>query len=423
MRTLGPADLCAILFAASYGEIPEATPEANESFDRASVGKPLRSNRRSTRADVSRVRCRADGLRTIDAVKRLAGDPANPVRFMVASNLALLRKSWPSDVRHLTEDMATADPSPAVANAAICTVLGRMTKDDLGWAVDLAAKALERFPPSEQNAEVRGSIQTLILRWFLWTDQPVAQRQIAAVVGDPVAHSDFVQRIPLHLRDVLSVQRDSPQAPADSAVRRRAWDLLTTLSRAAAQQWTEAREAIREHHGRSPEAALPDELRGRYDSLCRLLVEIAEEIGFASGAMDERYGANSAGRKVGGTPSIVEARRRFLDDAVPILNDLEKAGIVLAVHRIVEFLATYADVDPEQVFLRISRLVKASVEYPLESIAKDEIVRLVERYLAEFRHVLQSSPNCQDALIGLLDAFVAWPAAWRLTYRLGESLR
>jgi hypothetical protein len=233
----------------------------------------------------------------------------------------------------------------------------------------------------------------------------------------------MAQRIPLHLRELLSAQRSESQSQEDFAARRRAWELLLILSRAAVRQWKEGQEAMREHHDRSPGAALPEELHGRHEALYRLLAEIAEEIGFASGAMDVRYGARTAGSKPKPTESVLQARRHFLAECVPVLDELEKVGIVPAVHHIVEFLAVYADIDPEQVFLRIARLVAGSAEYPLESMAKDEIVRLVERYLAEFRHVFQENLKCQDALISLLDAFVAWPAAWRLIYRLGESLR
>ena len=59
------------------------------------------------------------------------------------------------------------------------------------------------------------------------------------------------------------------------------------------------------------------------------------------------------------------------------------------------------------------------------TLAADLVVRLVERYLAEYRELLQDNPECREALIELLDTFVraGWPAARQLTYRLEDIFR
>jgi hypothetical protein len=63
--------------------------------------------------------------------------------------------------------------------------------------------------------------------------------------------------------------------------------------------------------------------------------------------------------------------------------------------------------------------------YQFEQMAADLVVRLVERYLAEYRELLQNDPKCRQALVELLDTFVraGWPAARQLTYRLEEIFR
>jgi len=55
----------------------------------------------------------------------------------------------------------------------------------------------------------------------------------------------------------------------------------------------------------------------------------------------------------------------------------------------------------------------------------DRVVRMIERYLAEYRPLLRENPNCQRTLREMLDTFVnvGWPNTWRLTYRLDEIYR
>jgi hypothetical protein len=63
--------------------------------------------------------------------------------------------------------------------------------------------------------------------------------------------------------------------------------------------------------------------------------------------------------------------------------------------------------------------------YQYESLAADLIVRLIERYLAEYRFVLRANPECRRVLLEILDTFVeaGWPSARRLTYRMEEIFR
>jgi hypothetical protein len=79
------------------------------------------------------------------------------------------------------------------------------------------------------------------------------------------------------------------------------------------------------------------------------------------------------------------------------------------------------------VFLRIGRIVRASQSggYQYESLAADLIVRFIECFLAEYRHILRENEECRNVLIEILDTFVqaGWSSARRLTYRMEEIFR
>jgi hypothetical protein len=63
--------------------------------------------------------------------------------------------------------------------------------------------------------------------------------------------------------------------------------------------------------------------------------------------------------------------------------------------------------------------------YQYEQLGEDLIVRMVERYLAEFRPMLREHRECQPALMSILDVFVrvGSPKAHQLTDRLNEIYR
>ncbi|SPF41112.1 hypothetical protein SBF1_2420005 [Candidatus Desulfosporosinus infrequens] len=92
-----------------------------------------------------------------------------------------------------------------------------------------------------------------------------------------------------------------------------------------------------------------------------------------------------------------------------------------------ETLEYIVPVDPVGVFLRIGLTVFADQKggYQYESLAADLVVKLVERYLAEFRGIFRDNPDCRHTLLELLDVFVkaGWPSARRLTYQTDEIFR
>jgi hypothetical protein len=90
-------------------------------------------------------------------------------------------------------------------------------------------------------------------------------------------------------------------------------------------------------------------------------------------------------------------------------------------------LQTFIPFDPRRVFLEVATLVEIgkSGNYQYESMGVPHIVTIVERYIAEYRSLLQEDETCRGALRKTLDIFVeaGWPAAQRLSYKLDEIFR
>jgi len=63
--------------------------------------------------------------------------------------------------------------------------------------------------------------------------------------------------------------------------------------------------------------------------------------------------------------------------------------------------------------------------YEYEDMAQDLITRIIERYLAEYRSILQQDRHTQTALRETLETFItaAWPRAQALAYKVDEIFR
>ena len=82
--------------------------------------------------------------------------------------------------------------------------------------------------------------------------------------------------------------------------------------------------------------------------------------------------------------------------------------------------------DPKDVLHMASQVCLASKQdsYVLDPMASREIVSLVERILADYRHEVRSGDSLTD-LLNLLDIFsqAGWPEALQLVWRVDEIFR
>jgi hypothetical protein len=174
--------------------------------------------------------------------------------------------------------------------------------------------------------------------------------------------------------------------------------------------------------GQTPTDQIPQTAKDKWEQLALLLDSAATELYFASGAYDEKKHVKGETGAV--TPSDV-AKDLFWKESRESLEILEPVVLAPAVHHLVELLYEFIDKEPALVFRRIGRVVCASESggYPNDSLAADLIVKIVNRYLAEYRHVLRNDEECRNLMVRVLDIFVSWPQARRLVYRLEEIYR
>jgi hypothetical protein len=106
---------------------------------------------------------------------------------------------------------------------------------------------------------------------------------------------------------------------------------------------------------------------------------------------------------------------------------LLRVGVPSAVDHVLETLSTFAEHDPRGVLLRIGQLLEtgSAWNYQMKTMAEQEFVSLVERYLAAHRELLLGDRECRAVLVQARERFVdvGWPSARRLLYGLDDMFR
>jgi hypothetical protein len=232
---------------------------------------------------------------------------------------------------------------------------------------------------------------------------------LEAVTGDHrLVHGAIVR-----LRETMSWGGDEGE---QAAVRARAIGLAEAVLGRALEQYAVIEQTLREREER-PAGDDPELLRGRAAAQCADTV--ATEVYFASGAY--------VGQGKEESHLSPERRQRFYEEAGGLLDALTAVVVPSATHHLLETLEACVEFDPRGVFVRIAATIESGRAggYHTDPMAEKLFVSLVERYLAEYRTLLQGDAELRRQLIEMLDTFVeaGWPRARRLTYGLHEMFR
>jgi hypothetical protein len=355
----------------------------------------------------------------LDCIVRLSRDPAPEVRYQVAVRLTALYRTAPDLMWSLIERMSWEETSRGVLQGLLGKLLYRLANPHTDRVVEFVKIIFDRVTEGSGAKEVRRICVSMFAGLHLWRNQPVCGEIVFEIARNPSAFADESLNIVADIRQVLTQGPVDPTDPEQDAIRNRAFTLIGHILRSAADHLR----LLDATHQNTPFNSWPVDAQEKAKHLALIADSIGMEIYFASGAFNNKQN----GEPIAEPARDTQKRRRFLHEAGPILDDLADMGLPSLVHYLLETLEYLADIDPKSVFLRIGRVVRAGKRggYQYESLAADLIVTIVERYLAEYRHVLRDSVECQRVLIEILDTFVqaGWPSAQRLAYRIEEIFR
>jgi len=354
----------------------------------------------------------------VQEVTRLSKDPVPAVRLQIADHLGVLGKTSPETFKELLSEMAVKDPSSTVVLSLLNRQIHRRASGHPEEGGRLTSVIFGRTDlKGEVAGEVRLACVSLFLDLFLWKDDRPSETLIISFSRDVLKFTAEATGIVSHIREILVEGPIDPPDPISENARTRAFRILEEIVSSTQSGFV----SLQARHANTLFSDWPKEEQERARSLAQLADSIASQLFFASGAFDSK--ANEAQAK----PVSTEQKKRFLKEAGALLDLLSHDPHPSTVHHLIQMLQSLLDISPREVFLRMSRILKAgkSGGYQRESLAIGEIVNVVNSMLADFRPLFQEDQEMREAIVSILDTFVeaGWPQAIQLTYRLDEIFR
>jgi hypothetical protein len=404
-----------ILLTAAKHENPKYDPAHDEQFDKHPCwGSPApRVEAAQGLVYLAAKNGCSERDRVLTAIETLSRDAAPEVRYQVARRLGRLARGDPELASRIAERIASGDPSRAVTSVMLAA-LPALTVDETDKRREVAEALFAANPAGAGSEDLRGRALGLLSDLYIGRGDKKAgeflrDKLLEAVTEDHgLVHTAIVRQ-----RETMSWGADAGE---EAAVRARAMGLVEEVLRRALEQYTEIERSLRER-GERPAEDDSEFQRGR--AAAQTVDTVATEVYFASGSY-VRQGEEESRLSL-------DHRRRFYSEAGGLLDALTAVMLPSATHHLLETLEGCVEFDPRGVFVRIARTIESGRAggYQTDPMAEKLFVSLVERYLAEYRTLLQGDAGLRRLLVEMLDTFVeaGWPRARQLTYGLHEMFR
>jgi hypothetical protein len=363
------------------------------------------------------------------ALRRLSVDKSLSVRFFLVQRLCALESGASSLMWKIIDSI--------IANERMFTVLERllsalgdlMTKyptEVIGRLKLISGRVAQ---DADEGNHIHVTLTNLYLFHFLRTGDADCDTFITGLIADcdslRASNSLGSQFHSCGKGGWLTTGDGVTLDPSGDALRARTWTFLLKLLNSAQTKLTYHRERWGElHEHGQPDADIADAVQQDISRSMRLIDDMVMQLYFTSGAFEEKRADNERGL----TPVQV---RRFWEEARPVLEVVSSELHPHVIYQFVQICYHLLPHSPKEVFLLAARSICAgsAVRFQNESLAVDEVVKLIQRALADHRGIFQenaqSDTECLDALLKVLDLFVeaGWPQARQLTQRLEEIYR
>lgn len=408
------AFLLSVLREAAQHPEPRSTPEYDAQFDESPCWSPAaRINAAEGLIELARFPSGATP-ELLAILESFVSDPVPSVRYQVAVRLLRLNHTANPVMWRLIDRIVTEEPNRGVLHGLVHDVLAPLAGKYPDKVTETVRHIYNRTTP---GMPLREACVEIFRGLFLWQDHAGAGEMIQTIITNPLIHSAECDHFVAGLRDTLTIGLMEPTNADHVSVRMRSWTVLLQVLQVAKEQWRPLVALAQEQGGWSKE------LQQQAHGLGQIVDSACIEVYFSSGAFDNKRASEDSDV----TSLSPDSLRLFFAEASKVLEVLAGFSFASVTHHLLETLEYLVPVDPVGVFLRIGCTVCAGQEggYQFESMAAKLVVKLVERYLAEYRGIFRDNPDCRRTLLDLLDVFVqaGWPSAHRLTYRMDEIFR
>jgi limonene-1,2-epoxide hydrolase len=387
-----------IVLEGSTHPSPEFDPKYHEKFDMPGWGSPLPR----IEAAQGLIHLLSNWLpdpEVVSTVEKLSKDLVPAVRYQIASGLVgLYVKKMPDEFWRLTTEMFETEKTTGVMLGLLHT-LRSVAGVEPERVVNLLSQLMNRGLPNSDRHEFSQSLLNIIAGLFVFKGDPNADALLRRFESDPIRFHSQLSDEALTASSYLSNR-------TDAAIRQRAISVIRRVIVATYASLKESPTIVNE--------------------LLRLLDTITFRL----------YLALEVNPQVRGDQPEIDSdgRRSMYVQVKPLLALLSTRLDVpgdhyLApdtAHHLMETFNSVLSFDPEDVVTYAAAVCRASAKlsYQYDALAVGEMVKLVERMLADHKEVLRR-PEAARAIGEMLDIFVraGWPQAIQLTFKLDRAIR
>jgi len=349
-----------------------------------------------------------------DIIKNLIIDPVPAVRFNLIRRLLLLSDYHEEFMWEMVIFVVRNEKSYRVLQELVVSSLFPLIKKGNDEAMGLLVKIYYKIEKEEKAKDLRKTCLTAFLNQYLNKEDADSSAIISNVVTNPIVNFVETQHLTYNLRNLLVIDSREEINELNDGIRKKTWGLLGLIVANSLEGFNDLQRSYKE--------------KGKWDELelerVRNFAEIANsasnQVYFASGAYDEKKTQEDSF-------SSKAFHMRFIDEASVVLDLLSEFGVPSVTHHLLETLECFAPLNPSEIFKRIGNIVMLGERggYQFELLGKSLIIKIIERYLSEFRFIFIKDGDNNKILLSILDVFVkaGWPEARRLTYRLDQIFR
>jgi hypothetical protein len=342
-------------------------------------------------------------------ISALAADVEVTVRYQVAVHLNCISLTAPAFVWDALEHIFHHEGNQSVLNAALypLQIIGR---SDIARVASLIDALFKRtFDPQDDHEKIYMNCATVLMDLALWHEEKRSLAFMERILESPLRYHHVLCHIAFHLAQGLCSDQPGIAPKAFRYLERMLDAFLAALSTIEREQSTS-------------QAPWPEDVTEVCAGLLRGVDQIALRLCVDAGA----HGHGLAGADTV-DPVVLARRAAFYPQAQPLLEKLACVGYAHTAQYTMELLAFLSPVDPSEILVLVAALIRVAATrgYQYDPLAEPLVVGYIERFLAEHRTVLRERPECNHALVDVLDVFVrvGWPSAHRLVYRLDEIYR
>ena len=395
-------------------ELPKPNPELDTQFNYSGYS-PF--PRHEAVRGLLRLTARQSDAEMLDAIEKLASDPVPSVRMVTAMELFRVYFTKPDRFWRIVDDRATHETNRVVQRylyATLTRVVAR-EKENEEKTIRIMDKLLKRTSPPTEWLEPADPFIALLMWLAIDRENSWALETIEdTFFKEPIRFANPLNRAVFWVMKNYVVPKNIETERAKRAIK---W--LSEVIDAVSDGIKELCTILKEHRTEEVEKQLHDIYRVIDEVIMRLYFAVAHKKDGAEGPVEE---------------ISRELRCRFYNEVKPLMEGVidfaldPENGVMFAktAHYFMQLLSSFLSCNPKEVLHLAAGVARSSEPfgYNLDSLAVEDVVKLVEIVLADHRDEVRDGQGLED-LLNLLDIFAktGWPDALRLVWRLDEVFR